>query len=172
MRGWEKLQAEPVCSVFSLLFRWQKKEKLFKVFLIWTFIPWLLDYLDVLRYGSESSKIYLLQLMLLCLRRNFESIFSWGEGKEWSVVNFFIKRLVVDLFMYIRSYTDVLHADIFLFFIDFLYNWVCCCPCTLFERTKGKQNYSEKIQRPKMLRVSLKANDISQWLLATILWTL
>ena len=76
----------------------------------------------MLRYGSELSKIYILQLMLMCLWRNFESFFAWGEGKEWSVVNFFIKRLVVDLFMYIRSYTDVLYADIFLFFIDFLYN--------------------------------------------------
>ena len=70
--------------------------------------------------------------------------------------------------VYVLIYADVLHADVFSRFIiwEQIYIFfvfpIFCCFYTQLEITKGKQNSSENIARAMMLRVNMKAKDISQ----------
>ena len=88
---------------------------------------------------------------------------------QWSIVSFVIKKLFCVIIygetVYIFSYRDVLHGNIFLPFMVleqiyrfFLYFRTFVDP-TRNVNYKGKQN-SEKIQRVKV-RLNLKANYVS-----------
>ena len=98
---------------FLFFFR-DKKEYLLNVPLTCTFMPWLLDSLDLHRYSSESKK--------RCTWRLVSRV-DFGFD-QWPVVSFVIKKLFVYLvwwnnvytYVYILiCYTDVFHG-IFTFY--------------------------------------------------------
>ena len=128
-----------------------KKEKLLNVLLNCSFMPCLLDYLDMPRYGSESKSRYTPRLV---------SRFDY-DFDQWSVVNFVIKKLCVYLFttkqciyLVIEMYFMQIYFNLlwsgnkftkFVIFLNFLLNLrVKSQDKTQFEGKRHKSDYYQQ----------------------------